>query len=64
VHLVRVRAFREARPQTIGEVRETVLDDWRRDYVAVRESDRYAEMRALYDVDVAPFASIGELVQP
>ncbi len=64
VHLVRVHAFREARPQTIVEVREKVLEDWRRDYVAARESERYAEMRALYDVDVAPFASIGDLVQP
>ena len=64
VHLVRVDAFREARHQTIDEVREQVLEDWRRDYVAAREAERYAEMRALYEVDVAPFASIGELVQP
>ena len=64
VHLVRVDAFREARQQTIDEVREKVLEDWRRDYVAARESERYAEMRALYDVDVAPFTSIGDLVQP
>ena len=63
-HLVRVHAFREARQQTIDEVREKVLEDWRREYVAARESERYAEMRALYDVDVAPFASIGNLVQP
>ena len=63
-HVVRVDAFRETRPQTFDEVREQVLEDWRREYVAARESERYAEMRALYDVDVAPFASIGDLVQP
>ena len=40
------------------------VDDWRRDHVAARESERYAEMRARYEVDVAPFASIGDLVQP
>ena len=63
-HLVRVDAYREGRRQTLDEVRETVLDDWRRDHVAARESERYAEMRARYEVDVAPFASIGDLVQP
>ena len=64
VHLVRVDAYREARRQTLDEVRETVLDDWRRDHVAARESERYAEMRARYEVEVAPFTSIGDLVQP
>ena len=64
LHLVRVDAYREGRRQTLDEVRETVLDDWRRDHVATRESERYAEMRARYEVDVAPFASIGDLVQP
>ena len=64
VHLVRVDAYREARRQTLEEVRETVLDDWRRDHVAARESERYAEMRARYEVEVARFASIGDLVQP
>ena len=63
-HLVRVDAYREGRRRTLEEVRETVLDDWRRDHVAGRESERYAEMRAGYEVDVAPFASIGDLVQP
>ncbi len=63
-HVVRVDAYREGRRQTLDEVRETVLDDWRRDHVAARESERYAEMRARYEVDVAPFASIGDLVQP
>ena len=63
-HLVRVDAYTEGRPRTLDEVRETVLDDWRRDRVAARESERYAEMRARYEVDVAPFASIGDLVQP
>ncbi len=63
-HLVRVDAYTEGRRQTLDEVRETVLDDWRRDHVAARESERYAEMRARYEVDVAPFASIGDLVQP
>lgn len=63
-HVVRVDAFRETRPQTFDEAREQVLEDWRREYVAARESERYAEMRALYEVDVAPFASIGDLVQP
>ena len=64
VHLVRVDAYSGARRQTLDAVRETVLDDWRRDHVAARESERYAEMRARYEVDVAPFASIGDLVQP
>ena len=41
-----------------------MVDDWRRDHVAARESERYAEMRARYEVDVAPFDSIGDLVQP
>ena len=59
-----VPAYTEGRPRTLDEVRETVLDDWRRDHVAARESERYAEMRARYEVDVAPFASIGDLVQP
>ncbi|MCY4661483.1 MAG: peptidylprolyl isomerase [Acidobacteria bacterium] len=63
-HLVRMDAYTEGRPRTLDEVRETVLDDWRRDHVAARESERYAEMRARYAVDVAPFASIGDLVQP
>ena len=63
-HLVRVDAFTEARRRILDEVRETVLDDWRRDHVAARESERYAEMRARYEVDVAAFASIGDLVQP
>ena len=63
-HVVRVDAYREGRRQMLDEVRETVLDDWRRDHVAARESERYAEMRARYEVDVAPFASIGDLVQP
>ena len=63
-HLVRVDAYAEGRPRTLDEVRETVLDDWRRDHVAARESERYAEMRARYEVDVAPFASVGDLVQP
>ena len=63
-HLVRVDAYREGRRQTLDEVRETVLDDWRRDHVAARESERYAEMRARYEVDVAPFDSIGDLVRP
>ncbi len=63
-HLVRVDAYREARRRTLDEVRGTVLDDWRRDQVAAREAERYAEMRARYEVDVAPFASIGDLVQP
>ncbi len=64
VHAVRVDAYREARRRTLDEVRETVLDDWRRDHVAARESERYAEMRARYEVAVAAFASIGDLVQP
>ena len=64
VHLVRVDDFRKARQRTFEEVGEQVLDDWRRDYLAARESERYAEMRALYDVNVAPFSSIGDLVQP
>jgi hypothetical protein len=64
VHLVRVDDFRKARQRTFEEVGEQVLDDWRRDYIAARESERYAEMRALYDVNVAPFSSIGDLVQP
>ena len=63
-HLVRVDAYTEGRRRTLDEARETVLDDWRRDHVAARESERYAEMRARYEVDVAPFASIGDLVQP
>ena len=63
-HLVRVDAYTEGRRRTLDEVRETVVDDWRRDHVAARESERYAEMRARYEVDVAPFASIGDLVQP
>ena len=63
-HLVRMDAYTEGRPRTLDEVRETVLDDWRRDHVAARESERYAEMRARYEVDVAPFASVGDLVQP
>ena len=63
-HVVRVDAYAEGRRQTLDEVRDTVLDDWRRDHVAARESERYAEMRARYEVDVAPFASIGDLVQP
>ena len=64
VHLVRVDAYREGRRQRLDEVRETVLEDWRRDHVAARESERYAEMRASYEVEVAPFDSIGDLVQP
>ena len=64
VHLVRVNAYQGGRRQRLDEVHETVLDDWRRDHVAARESERYAEMRARYEVDVAPFASIGDLVQP
>ena len=63
-HLVRVDDYAEGRRRTLDEVRETVLEDWRRDHVAARESERYAEMRARYEVDVAPFASIGDLVQP
>ena len=63
-HLVRVDAYTEGRRRTLDEVRETVLDDWRREHVAARESERYAEMRARYEVEVAPFASIGDLVQP
>ena len=63
-HLVRVDDYAEGRRRTLDEARETVLDDWRRDHVAARESERYAEMRARYEVDVAPFASIGDLVQP
>ena len=63
-HLVRVDAYREGRRRTLDEVREIVLDDWRRDHVAARESERYAEMRALYEVEVAPFDAIGDLVQP
>ena len=63
-HLVRVDAYREGRRRSLDEVRETVLDDWRRDHVAAREAERYAEMRASYDVDVAPFDAIGDLVQP
>ena len=63
-HLVRVDAYREGRSRTLDEIRDTVLDDWRRDHVAARESERYAEMRASYEVDVAPFDSIGDLVQP
>ena len=64
VHLVRVDAYREGRRQPLEEVRETVLADWRRDHVATRESERYAEMRARYEVEVAPFDAIGNLVQP
>ena len=63
-HLVRVDAYTEGRPHTLDEIRETVLDDWRREHVAAREAERYAEMRAGYEVEVAPFASIGDLVQP
>ncbi|MCZ6888175.1 MAG: peptidylprolyl isomerase, partial [Gammaproteobacteria bacterium] len=63
-HLVRVRTFRRARQQSIDAVRERVVEDWRREYVDARESERYAEIRARYDVEVAPFASIGDLVQP
>ena len=64
VHLVRVDDYQEGRRQRLDEVRETVLDDWRRDHVAARESERYAEMRARYEVEVAPIDSIGDLVQP
>ena len=63
-HVVRIDAYTEGRPRTLDEVRDTVVDDWRRDHVAARESERYAEMRARYEVDVAPFDSIGDLVQP
>jgi hypothetical protein len=63
-HLVRVDAYTEGRARTLDETRDTVLDDWRRDHVAARESERYDEMRARYEVDVAPFASVGDLVQP
>ena len=63
-HLVRVDAYTEGRPRTLDEIRETVLDDWRREHVAAREAERYAEMRAGYEVEVAPFTSIGDLVQP
>ena len=63
-HLVRVDAYTEGRPRTLDEIRETVLEDWRREHVAAREAERYAEMRAGYEVEVAPFASIGDLVQP
>ncbi len=63
-HLVRVDAYQAGRRQSLGEVRETVLDDWRRDHVAARESERYADMRARYELEVAPFDAIGDLVQP
>ena len=63
-HLVRVDAYREGRRRTLDEVRETVVEDWRRDHVAARESERYAEMRARYEVEVAPFDVIGDLVRP
>ena len=63
-HLVRVDAYTEGRPRTLDEIRETVVADWRREHVAAREAERYAEMRAGYEVEVAPFASIGDLVQP
>ena len=62
-HLVRVDAYREGRRRTLDEVRETVVEDWRRDHVAARESERYEEMRARYEVEVAPFDAIGDLVQ-
>ena len=61
---MRVDAYREGRRQTLDEIRETVVADWRREHVAAREAERYAEMRAGYEVEVAPFASIGDLVQP
>ena len=64
VHVVRVDAYREGRRRTLDEVRETVVEDWRRDHVATRESERYAEMRGRYEVEVAPFDAIGDLVQP
>ena len=64
VHVVQVDAYRAGRPQTLDEVRDTVTDDWRRDHITARESERYAEMRARYEVEVAPFDSIGDLVQP
>ncbi len=63
-HVVRVDAYTAGRPRTLDEVRETVLEDWRRDHVAARESERYAEMRARYEVEVAPFDAIGDLMQP
>ena len=63
VHVVRVDDYREGRRRTLDEVRATVVEDWRRDHVTTRESERYAEMRARYEVEVAPFASIGDLVQ-
>ena len=63
-HLVRLDTYTEGRPRTLDEVRDTVVEDWRRDHVAAREAERYAEMRARYEVEVAPFASIGDLVQP
>ena len=64
VHVVRVDAYREGRRRTLDEVRDTVLEDWRRDHVAAREAERYAEMRARYEVEVAPFDAIGDLVRP
>ncbi len=64
VHVVQVDAYRAGRRQTLDDVRNTVIDDWRRDHITARESERYAEMRVRYEVEVAPFDSIGDLVQP
>ena len=52
VHLVRVDDVVPARPQTLTEVRERVVEDWRRDYVDAEEERRYQELLSRYEIEI------------
>ena len=54
-HLVRIDAFTPSRQRDFEDAREQVLEDWRRETGDAEEEQRYREMLALYEVEVAPY---------
>lgn len=61
-HLVRVATYSPGETLPFSEVKNQVEEDWRVEYVAQATQRRFEQMRDRYQVEVAPYASVGNLV--
>jgi len=61
-HLVRVVTYSPGETLPFSEVKNQVEEDWRIEYVARATQRRFEQMRDRYQVEVAPYASVGNLL--
>lgn len=61
-HLVRVNRYSPGETLPFSEVQNQVAEEWRREYVDRATRRRFKQMRDRYQIEVAPYSSVGNLL--